>query len=244
MARRVADLRLALALASAPDSRDPRWVPAPLQGPDDPGRIRVAVVRDPAGMGIASSVRRGLDRAADWLATAGYEVVEAEPPNIAAVAGAWADAIWSDFAPLLPALQPMAGPEAMALIDHALEQGVFKPVDQAAQQAAWIAIHQHAAEWNAFLQQHPVVLAPVCCEPGWAQGDDITQPARLALAMRMVVPVNILGLPACAVPVGSDGGLPQGVQLIGRHFREDQLLDAAQTIEEAAPAITPIDPRP
>src|SRR5207247_5653336 len=32
MARRVADLRLALGILSAPDARDPRWVPAPLQG--------------------------------------------------------------------------------------------------------------------------------------------------------------------------------------------------------------------
>lgn len=33
-------------------------------------------------------------------------------------------------------------------------------------------------------------------------------------------------------------GLPQGVQLIGARFREDLLLDAAQVIEDRAPAIT------
>jgi len=61
--------------------------------------------------------------------------------------------------------------------------------------------------------------------------------------MRMVVPVNILGLPSCAVPVGCDDGLPQGVQLIGARFREDLLLDAAQAVEDRAPVITPIQPR-
>ena len=61
--------------------------------------------------------------------------------------------------------------------------------------------------------------------------------------MRMVVPVNILGLPGCAVPVGSDDGLPHGVQLIGARFREDLLLDAAQAIEDRAPVLTPIQPR-
>jgi hypothetical protein len=35
-------------------------------------------------------------------------------------------------------------------------------------------------------------------------------------------------LSQCAVPVGSDDGLPQGVQLIGARFREDLLLDAAR----------------
>ena len=61
--------------------------------------------------------------------------------------------------------------------------------------------------------------------------------------MRMVVPLNPLGLPACAVPVGADEGLPQGVQLIGARFREDLVLDAAQAIEDRAPALTPIQPR-
>jgi amidase len=61
--------------------------------------------------------------------------------------------------------------------------------------------------------------------------------------MRIVVPVNILGLPSCAVPVGCDGGLPQGVQFIGARFREDLLLGAAQAIEERAPVLTPIEPR-
>ena len=61
--------------------------------------------------------------------------------------------------------------------------------------------------------------------------------------MRMVVPVNILGLPSAAVPVGADEGLPQGVQLIGQKFREDLLLDAAQAIEDRAPVLTPIAPR-
>ena len=54
---------------------------------------------------------------------------------------------------------------------------------------------------------------------------------------------NILGLPACAVPVGSDDGLPQGVQLIGARFREDLVLDAAQAVEDRAPVLTPIQPR-
>jgi len=36
---------------------------------------------------------------------------------------------------------------------------------------------------------------------------------------------------------GDDDGLPQGVQLIGR-----RLLDAAQAVEDRAPALTPIEP--
>src|ERR671937_2891540 len=89
MARRVADLRLALGILSAPDARDPRWVPAPLDGPAIDGPVRVAVVRDPLGAGIDPQVRAGVGRAAGWLADAGYHFVDAEPPQIAEAAGAW-----------------------------------------------------------------------------------------------------------------------------------------------------------
>jgi amidase len=87
------------------------------------------------------------------------------------------------------------------------------------------------------------VLAPVCCERSWLVDDDIARVEEIASAMRMVVPINVLGMPSCAVPVGSDDGLPQGVQLIGARFREDLMLDAAQAIEDRAPVLTPIEPR-
>jgi len=243
MARRIADLRLAFGIISAPDSRDPRWVPAPLQGPPAKGRVRVAVVRNPAGAGIDPHVLAGISRAADWLANAGYDVVDAEPPRISEVAATWFDAMWADVGLMLPGLQPIASADELTFIQACLAQEVFKPVDQAAQQVTWVAIHQHAADWNQFLQTHPIVLSPVCCERPWVVDEDVTRIGQIAKAMRMVVPVNILGLPSCAVPVGCDEGLPQGVQLIGARFREDLLLDAAQAIEERSPPITPIEPR-
>ncbi len=243
MARRVADLRLALEIISAPDARDPRWVPAPLQGPAVDGPIRVAVVRDPLGAGIDPHVRAGIDRAADWLADAGYEVVDAEPPQIGEATHAWVETIFADVGVIWPGMEPVAGDGVRAFIEACFAKGVAAPVDQAAQLHAWVAVYQIGAAWARFSQEHPVVLSPVCCERPWIVGDDITRVDELAMAMRMVVPVNILGLPASVVPVGSDEGLPQGVQLIGARFREDVVLDAAQAIEDRAPAITPIQPR-
>ena len=243
LARRVADLRLALSIISAPDARDPRWVPAPLKGPAVTGRTRVAVVRNPLGAGIDPHVSAGVDRAAGWLADAGYDVVDAEPPQIGEAMQAWVDAIWADIGVLWPNLKPIAGAGVLNFIEALLAKGLFKPVDQEAQLGVWIAIHKIGAAWAQFLQDHPVVLSPVCCERPWIVGDDISRVAEIAMAMRMVVPVNILGLPSCAVPVGCDDGLPQGVQLIGAHFREDLLLDAAQAIEDRAPVLTPIEPR-
>lgn len=243
MARRVADLRLALALISAPDARDPRWVPAPLAMPTPRKLLRVAVLRNPAGAGIDPHVLAGIARAADWLADAGYEVVDAEPPRVLDVAQSWFDGIWADVGAMWPEMQPITGPGECGFVNACVDAGVFKPVDQAAQRAAWATIYQQASDWNQFFEDHPIVLSPVCCERPWLINDDHTRVAEIAHAMRMVVAVNILGLPGCAVPVGCDGGLPQGVQLIGARFSETRLLDAAQAIEDRAPVMTPIEPR-
>ncbi len=245
MARRVADLRLALRILSArdPQARDPRWVPAPFDGPAIDGRIRVAVVRDPLGAGTDPHVQAGIDRAAGWLSDAGYEVVSIEPPKIGEATAAWVHAIYADVATIWPGMEPVAGNGVRAFIEACQATGVFKPVDQPAQLAAWIAVYELSAAWGRFLEEHPIVLSPVSCERPWLVGDDVSRVEQIAASMRTILPVNILGLPACAVPVGADDGLPQGVQLIGRRFREDLLLDAAQKIEDRAPVLTPIQPR-
>jgi amidase len=243
MARRVADLRLAFELISAPDACDPRWVPAPLQGSPARKPIRVAVVRNPAGEGIDPHVRAGIDRAADWLANAGYDVVDIEPPQIAEVAALWFDCMWADVGAMWTDMAPVAGEDEKVFVKACLDQGVFKPVDQAAQRSAWASVYHHASAWSLFQRDHAIILSPVCCERPWVINEDVTHIARIGKAMRMVVAVNILGLPSCAVPVGSDDGLPQGVQLIGARFQESLLLDAAQAIEDRASVLTPIEPR-
>jgi amidase len=43
--------------------------------------------------------------------------------------------------------------------------------------------------------------------------------------------MNYMGLPAGNVPASYNDGLPVGVQLVGRRFREDLILDACEAIE-------------
>ena len=45
--------------------------------------------------------------------------------------------------------------------------------------------------------------------------------------------LNYLGFPDGNVPVGLVEGLPSGIQIVGRKFREDLILDALEVIENA-----------
>ncbi len=52
---------------------------------------------------------------------------------------------------------------------------------------------------------------------------------------RLTFPANLHGNPAVSIPVGTVGGLPVGLQVVGRHFTEPQLLDVALAIERTRP---------
>jgi amidase len=68
---------------------DPWWVPAPLQGNALTRPIRVAMSKDPAGVGVHPAVADAVSRAGQWLAEAGYAVEEATPPGFAEAAADW-----------------------------------------------------------------------------------------------------------------------------------------------------------
>ena len=52
---------------------------------------------------------------------------------------------------------------------------------------------------------------------------------------RLTFPANLHGNPAISIPAGTLDGLPIGLQLVGRHFSEQLLLDIALTVERNRP---------
>jgi amidase len=107
--------------------------------------------------------------------------------------------------------------------------------------------HAIAAAWSGFFADHDVLLGPVGTQPIHPVGFDLGGPDNadaLWHSHRLVVTINLLGLPALAVPVGlDDGQRPQGVQLIGTRFDEAACLRADALVEGALGSVTPIDPR-
>jgi amidase len=245
LARRVSDLLGALEVIAGPTWRDPWTVPAPLRGPAPAAPIHVAVVLDPAGHGTSPQVQNGVRKAADALAAAGYRVEEAEPPGVDAAADALVAmlttpgtrAVWQQA-------MSSAFPDATRRFMAAFFEAAGDP-DVVSAEQAFLTRHAVLRSWGEFQETHPLILAPIATDIPSLAGTDLDD-GRVAedlRTMRMAMAVNALGLPAVALPVGVDGGLPQSVQLIGPRYREDLCLDAAAALEAVVGTITPIDPR-
>ena len=80
-----------------------------------------------------------------------------------------------------------------------------------------------------------VILAPTVPMTAFEENVSAKDPIETYMTDICTVPVNIAGLPAVSLPCGMDAaGLPIGMQLIGNHFEEGRILNAAYQYERAA----------
>jgi amidase len=244
LARRVTDLRAAFAVLAGPSWRDPWSVPAPLRGPEPPKPVRVALVLDPGGQGTAQQVQDGVRKAATALNDAGYLVEEIEPPSIDLAAKTLLDMLTTpDIRAGWQRLSQMMPDDTRQFI--AAFYAVTGDLEPAMSMQSFMTRQSLLRTWGEFQETYPLIVAPISTEIPFKTGTDLSEDrvADEIRSMRMAMAVNALGLPAVAVPVGIEEGLPQAVQVIGPRYREDLCLDAAAGIEERVGILTPIDPR-
>jgi len=245
LARRVADVRLGLGAMAARDPRDPWWAGVPLDGPALARPLRVALTVDPARQGVHRAVAGAVRAAGLALAEAGYAVEEVEPPAVDAVAANWATLVFNEMRHMtLPYIERHGG-EDLNRCTELILSGVAD-LDVETYMRALAERTRHIREWMVFMERYALVVGPVSTEPPFEVGFDVKDAdttARVLRAQRLLVAVNLLGLPAVAVPCGLSEGVPLGVQVIGSRYREDLCLDAAEVIEARHGLTTPIDPR-
>ncbi|MFA5941345.1 MAG: amidase [Sinimarinibacterium sp.] len=245
MARRVADVRLGLRVLMGAHPRDPASISAPLEGLPVAQPIRVAVLPAPPGGTCDPVVSQAVRRAADALASGGYEVVDACPPRYEEACAAWSELLLGDFAVILNQLAPLMGEGGRTFLNIAA-QAVPPLANAAAFSQLMLRRHGIARAWSQFFAQHPLLLSPTWTQLPFEHGFDISPEGAAATIemIRPVMPANLLGLPSACVPAARDAasGLPIGVLLTGPLFREDLCLDAAEAIEARCALPTPIDP--
>jgi aspartyl-tRNA(Asn)/glutamyl-tRNA(Gln) amidotransferase subunit A len=88
-------------------------------------------------------------------------------------------------------------------------------------------------EFDAAFNSCDLLLTPTTPGPAFALGAKTKDPLAMYLSDVFTVPANLVGIPAIAVPSGFGAeGLPLSLQIMGRHFREADILRAAYAFGE------------
>jgi amidase len=236
MARYVEDLILLLPVISGPDWIDPYAVPGPLGDPHtvDVRALRVGFYVHDGLRKVSVETAEAIERAAALFARLGARVIRITPPNLSEAtrlflmcAGAdGGDRIRRDLAEAggkhnrqLQALLAAFG-EPMPLADFFdLQDKVF----------------DFRQRYRAFAADHDVLVCPVTTGPAPLHGQP---PWGIELddydryeGFNYTHALSLAGMPVVVVPVGTQDGLPIGVQIVSQPYEEHIALAAALALE-------------
>lgn len=233
MARYVEDLTLTLPILSGVDWRDPAIVPMPL---DDAGKVelknlRVAFYTENGIIAPTPETIEAVRSAVHALDEAGAVVEEARPTEIEQSYALFRDLFAADGGAGVQRLLQTAGTTEV----HPFVQQfgkILRPHAMTAAQFGALLVRwdMFRSTLLSFIQKYDVIICPVCATPAWPHSSTLIEEQFIAGSYSMTF--NMTGWPAVSVRGGtSPEGLPIGVQVVARPWREDIALAVAQYIE-------------
>ncbi|MEM9062170.1 MAG: amidase [Pseudomonadota bacterium] len=234
--REVRDVRRAMEVATLYDAADPWQVPVAFFGPAEAEPVKVAFTKEMYEFDLSTSVSDALDKAASALSDAGYEVVETEAPLLRECAEEANRCLFGETIELMGDQIEEHGSKAIRDI-FANYAELFDPYMGLERTHAMARRAKYVRAWTQFLAEYPLVLTPFLPKPPfkWNRDEEGLEGVREVLGSAIwSYSMNFMGLPAGNVPAHFADGLPIGVQIVGRRFREDMILDACEAIEDRA----------
>ncbi|WP_120716265.1 Asp-tRNA(Asn)/Glu-tRNA(Gln) amidotransferase subunit GatA [Tsuneonella amylolytica] len=263
MARDVTDCAIMLEAMAGFDAKDSTSLDMPVPqweaglDPDLRGK-KVGIPREYRMDGTDADILKSWDDGIAWLKDAGAEIVEVSLPHtkyalpayyIVAPAEASSNLARYDGVryglrdlPDGANLQDMyAATRAAGFGDevkrrimigtYVLSAGFYDAYYNQAQRVRTLIANDFAAAFG----QCDVILAPTTPTASFPLGDKVDDPLAMYLNDVFAVPASLAGLPAMSVPAGLNSeGLPLGLQIIGRAFDEQGVLNAGLAIESHA----------
>ncbi len=246
MAKSASDLALVLEAIAGKDVLDAtssrREVPAystllkkPLAG------TRIGIPKEFLAEGLDSEVRRVFDEAVKTFTSLGARIIPVSIPSLSYAVAIYYLIATSETSSNLNRYDGVRfgngrecfTEETMRRIvvgTYALKAGYHDELYTRATKGRTLLIREFDALWNSC----DMLLGPTMPEPPYKLGTLTEDPVKMYLADIFTVPVNLTGLPSLALPAGfSKGGLPIGIQLIGKKFDEQTILAAGEAYGQA-----------
>ena len=78
-----------------------------------------------------------------------------------------------------------------------------------------------------------LILTPTAPSAAFPLNEKQDDPIKMYLNDVFTVPASLAGIPGISIPYGNDkNGLPLGIQLLGKHYNEQEILNAAFALEK------------
>ena len=263
MARDVTDCAIMLGAMAGFDPKDstsldlpvPDWAGA--LDSDLKGK-KVGIPREYRMDGMDAEIARSWDRGVEWLKDAGAEVVEISLPHTKyalpayyIVAPAEASSNLARYDGVRYGLREL--PDGANLQDMYAATRAAGFGDEVKRRILIGTYVLSAGFYDAYYTQAmkvrtlirgdfekafagcDVILAPTSPSAAFALGEKSDDPIAMYLNDVFAVPASLAGLPAMSVPAGlNSDGLPLGLQIIGKAFDEQGVLNAGLAIEQRA----------
>jgi amidase len=233
MARKVEDLRLVLPIVAGPDWRDPDVVPAPLGNAHAVvlKKLRAAFHTDNGVVAPTPETVEVVRSAARALNDAGAVVDDARPAGIEQCLEIFLGLFSADGGAGIRMLLKTSETTRVHPLTEALLRQLEAHSLSSAQFGELLARRDvYRSAMLSFLEKYDVILCPACAVPAIPHGTCWNSDTMPAFSYTMAH--NLTGWPGAVVRCGtSPEGLPIGVQIVARPWREDVALAVAEHLE-------------
>ena len=233
MARYVEDLALVMPIISGPDWRDPAIVGMPLGDPSevDLRSLRVAMHTDNGVIAPKPEIAEAVIKAAAALEEAGVSVTEDTPAALLRSFELYQKVSDGDGQAWVRRLLKKEGTtEAHPWTQKSIDSAQTMPIVEFT--ALLEELDQYRSDMLAFMESYDAILCPPEAFPAVEHGRTLEEDVQRGYSYTAAY--NITGWPGAVVRGGSTSqGLPVGVQILARPWREDVALALAQHLETA-----------
>ncbi len=239
--RDVRDVAMLLGVLAGFDERDPHAVrdvvPDWLRACDrDPSKLRVAWSPSFGYARPDREVREVAEAAVRAIADMGCAVEEIDAP-FDDPAELWTSEFYAGVGTLLETTlreqRALLDPDVAAIVERALAQPA------SAYHRAQRGRYAFRERVRAFFESFDLLLSPTLPVAGVDTGVSVPQGIvgrNLVTWVCYTYPFNLTGQPAASIPAGfTREGLPVGLQIVARAYREDDLFSIAAALEAARP---------
>ena len=258
-ARNVRDCALLLETIAGHDPLDSTSLNEPVppylrELENNPGSLRIGFASDWLAMGLAPEVERTFHRALDTLRGLGFAIESISLPHshyalptYYLIAPAEASANLARFDGIRYGLR-VPGENLKDLYQATRGQGFGAEVKRRIMLGTYAlsagyrdAFYLKAQQVRTLIRRDfeqavgavDLIAVPTAPSTAFRLGEKVDDPLAMYMADLFTIPISLAGLPSLSLPMGVEGGLPVGLQLVGPALAESHILQAAWRFEQA-----------